>query len=424
MLDLIIEQALIEDEGKLVDIGIRGDHIDQVAPRITEPALERIAAAGRVVIPGLVESHIHPDKAFLEEKMPNKSGTLAEAIHNTGVLKAAYTREDVLERARRVLDWCVVHGTTFMRAHPDVDPIEKTLGVEVLAALREEYADLLELQIVTFPQEGILKSPGTEDLMRESVRLGAGVIGGCPYNEANVEDSRRHIDLCFDLAEHYDLPIDMHVDFADDVDDPRYTTAEYIANKTIAAGYQGRVNLGHVTTLGALDPDKRAPLFELLAKAEISIVMCTATDLWLNGRKDAKNVRRGMAPAKELLAAGVNVAYSSNNIRNAYTPFGIGDMLQIGLLVAHTAHMGSAQDLLAALRMGTSNAARAMGLGDRYGLAPGCQADLVVLDTHRVRDVLLDQPDRLFVIKSGKVTVTTKRAVEVFRHPAKIGATA
>ncbi|TMI91115.1 MAG: N-acyl-D-amino-acid deacylase [Bacillati bacterium ANGP1] len=416
-MDLIIRQGRVDDEGPLADIGVRDGRIDQVAPAVREEARRELHAGGKVVIPGLIEPHIHPDKAFLEQKMPNRSGTLEEAIRNTAALKARYTAEDVRERAERVLEWAVRRGTTTLRAHPDVDPIEKLMGVEALLALRQAYADVLDLQIVAFPQEGIIKAPGTEELMREAIRLGADAVGGCPYNEAGITETRRHIDICFRLAAQHGLPIDMHVDFADDVDDPRYTTAEYIARKTIAEGYQGRVSLGHVTTLGAVAPEARASLFELLAQAGISIVMLPATDLHLSGRKDRRTVRRGLAPAKELLAAGVNVAISSNNIRNAFTPFGLADMLQIGLLLCHTAHMGSPGEQMAVLRMATVNAARAIGIGDVYGLAAGRQADLLVLDTERVADVLVDQPDRLYVVKRGQVTVTTHRTVEVHRGP-------
>ena len=417
MFDTLIRQARLGDEGTPVDIGIRNGRIEEVSPRIRDEPRQEIRADGRVVIPGLIEPHIHPDKAFLEHRMPNRSGTLDEAIRNTAVLKARYTREDVRARAQRVLDWAVVHGTTHVRAHPDVDPIEKLLGVEILVELRESYRALLDLQIVAFPQEGLLKAPGTEELMREAVRLGADVVGGCPYNETSVEDSRRHIDICFGLAARHGLPLDLHADFADGVDDPRYLLAGYIARKAIADGYLGRVTLGHVTTLGALDPEARKPLYELLARAQITIVMLPATDLYLGGRRDHVNVRRGLAPAKELLAAGVNVAYSSNNVRNAFTPFGCADMLQVGLLLCHTAHMGTHGEQAAALRMGTFNAARAIGLADSYGLAPGCQADLIVLDTTRVADVLIDQPDRAYVLKRGNITVTTHRTVEV--NPAR-----
>lgn len=415
MLDLLVRRARVDDEGPLVDIGIRNGRIDEVSPEIRHVSRREIPADGKVVIPGLIEPHIHPDKAFLERTMPNRSGTLAEAIRTTAVLKARYTRDDVRARSQRVLDWAVIHGTTHMRAHPDVDPIEKLLGVETLLELRESYRDVLDLQIVAFPQEGLLKAPGTEELMREAVRLGADAVGGCPYNETSVEDSRRHVDICFGLAARSGLPLDLHVDFADDASDPRHQMSGYIARKTLAEGYVGRVTLGHVTALGALDPETRKPLYELLAKAQITIVMLPATDLHLGGRRDGANVRRGLAPAKELLAAGVNVAYSSNNIRNAFTPFGLADMLQIGLLLCHTAHMGSPAEQAAVLRMGTFNAARAIGITQGYGVTPGCQADLIVLGTTRVADVLVDQPDRDYVIKRGRVTVTTRRTVEIAR---------
>lgn len=413
--DLIVRQARLEDDRPLVDLGILDGRINRVAPRIADVSQQELRADGRVVVPGLVESHIHPDKAFLEERMPNRSGTLQEAIRNTGILKSRYTREDVQARAERVLDWAVRRGTTHMRAHPDIDPIERLLGVEVLLALRESHRDLLDLQIVAFPQEGILKSPGTEALLREAVRLGVDAIGGCPYNEASIGDAQRHVDICFALALRHGLPLDFHADFADDAADPRYVMTEYIARKAIAEGYRGRVNLGHVTTLGAMDPDDAAPLYELLAAAQVSVIVLPATDLHLGGRGDRRNVRRGLAPVKALLSAGVNVAYSSNNVRNAFTPFGLADMLQVGLLLCHTAHMGSPAEQAAVLRMGTVNGARAIGLGDRYGIAPGCQADLLVLDTARVADVLVDQPDRRYVIKRGNVTVTTVRTVTVNR---------
>jgi cytosine deaminase len=315
-----------------------------------------------------------------------------------------------------VLDMAVRNGTVAIRAHPDVDLIQGLIGVETLLELREEYKDLLDIQIVAFPQEGICKSPGTTDLMEESMRLGADVVGGCPYNELSWDDTRRHIDTVFAMAQKHDADVDMHADFSDEATDQRFAAAGYIAQKTIATGYQGRVSLGHVTSLGSLDPDEQKPVLELLRKADISIVTLPATDLYLGGRNDRKNTRRGLTPVRALQGAGVNVAYSSNNVRNAFTPFGKADMLLIGNLLAHAISYGTPEHQAAIMEMGTKNAARAIGIAGNYGIAPGKQADLVILDTYQVADALLDIPPRSWVIKRGKITVVSRHSCEIHRH--------
>ena len=407
-MDLLITNARISDDRGLVDIGIRGSTIEAITTRIDAEARETIDAGGRAVLPGFVEPHVHLEKALLHRRRPAREGTLAEAIRITAQIKAeGQDREDVLERSRTVLDMAVRHGTVAMRAHPDVDPIQGLIGVETGITLRDEYRDLLDLQVVAFPQEGIIKAPGVLELMEEAVRLGATVIGGCPYNEADWEHSRRHIDRVFELAQRYGLPVDMHADFADDTSDPRFAAASYVAEKTVASGYQGRVALGHVTSLGALGREAARPVIDRLAAAGITIVTLPATDLYLGGRDDDGAQRRGLTPVRLLRDRGVNVTFSSNNVRNAFTPFGKADMLQIASLLAHAAQYGTPEGQAQILRMATYDAARAIGLED-YGLAVGCQADLAVLDSPLVGDVLSDLPPRTWVVKRGRVTVESR----------------
>ena len=414
--DLLIRQVRISDSRPLVDIGIQGGQISLIEEIVAVAATEVIEAAGRVILPGFVEPHLHLEKAFFHRRMPATLGTLEEAIQITGILKSRQERKDVLERSRRVLDMAVQNGTIAIRAHPDVDLIQGLIGVETLLELRDEYTDLLDLQIVAFPQEGILKSPGAYDLMAEAMAMGADVVGGCPYNEKNWDDTRQHIDMVFALAQKFDAHVDLHADFSDDATDPRFTTAAYVARKTMEAGYQGRVSLGHVTSLSALDPEELKPIIELLCQADISVVTLPATDLYLSGRKDLKNPRRGLAPVRSLHAGGVNVAYSSNNIRNAFTPFGKADMLLIGNMLAHVIQFGTDVQQAAILEMGTTNAARSIGIGKDYGMAVGKRADLVILDTYQVADALLDIPSRSWVIKRGKITVVTNHTCKFFRH--------
>lgn len=407
---ILIRNGRLADDRELEDILVHNGKIEKIGNRMTveeEPDIV-IDAAGKVVLPTLIESHIHPDKAFLEERKPNESGTLAEAIKNTGELKANYTYEDVLERSEKVIQWALQRGTTIMRVHPDVDHIEKLLGVDVLLELKERYKDKLDMQIVVFPQEGIFKSPGTLERLEEGIKKGADVVGGCPYIEETLEDSKRHLEVVFDLAKKYNLPLDLHVDFADNLDDPRYLLTEKICEMTIERNMQGRVALGHVTTLGSMDQDEASGLFDKIAKAGITIVPLPATDVYLNGRKDKKNIRRGMAPVEKLMERGVNVAFSSNNIRNAFTPFGNGNLILIGYLLAETQFMGSANQQRKVLEMITYNAAKCLGLEETYGLAPGKHADFNIFDSEKLSDVIQDQPTVLYVVKRGKVIVENR----------------
>lgn len=412
MSSMLITNARISDEQELMDILMEDGKIKDIAENIDSPDTTSIDVEGQVVLPTFIESHIHPDKAFLEERMPNKSGTLDEAIKNTSQLKSGFTHEDVTERAEKVIQWALKHGTTIMRAHPDVDPFEKVMGVEVMVELKEKYKDIMDIQIVAFPQEGFIKHPEVFDMMKKSIEIGADVVGACPYVENTLDEVKEHIRMVFDLAKEHDLPVDMHVDFTDNLDDPRYTMTEFICEETIKRGYQGKVTLGHVTTLGSMDPEKAAPLFDKIAEAGITIVPLPATDMYLNGRKATHNIPRGMAPVQALMKHGVNMVYASNNIRNAFTPFGNANLLTVGYLLADSQHMGSVAQQRSVLDMVTVNAAKCLGIEDTYGLEVGKYADLVVLDSKKLSDVLSDQPVASYVIKRGEVLLTNNLETE------------
>ena len=407
MQDLLIRHAHIQDGEFSQDILIEKGLITRIDHQISlleSHSLAVIDAKDHVVLPGLIESHIHPDKALLEEKKPNTSGTLTEAIRSTGELKRQFTLNDVVDRAGTILRWASSKVTTILRAHPDVDPISKLIGVQGMLKLRESFRDIIDIEVVAFPQEGIVKSPGTYELLIEAMQQGCLVVGGCPYNEATMDDAIRHIEMVFELAERFGASVDMHVDFSDDTHDPRYMTTEVICEMTRAHGMEGRVTLGHVTALGSVEPTH--PVFDKIAQAQISIVTLPATDLYLNGRKDTHNVRRGVAPVQTLLQHGVNVVYSSNNVRNAFTPLGNADLILGGYLLAEVNHMGSAQFGLV-MDMITTHAAKALGRTAEYGLRVGCRGDAVILDSRRISDVIADQPIGRTVIKNGCVVSDT-----------------
>jgi cytosine deaminase len=400
-MDLIIRGARLPDVEGARDIGIAGGRIRRIAPAIAEPGAREIAAGGRLVIPGLVESHFHLDKALLGAGAPAEAGTVAGAIRVTQELKKTFTVEGIHARARRVLEMAIRHGTTAMRTHVEVDPIVGLKGMEAILPLKREYAWAIDLQICVFPQEGIFQSPGTEALMRQAMTMGGEVVGGVPYNDT---DPRAHVDLVFDLAREFDADVDFHLDFSDEAD---RILAPYVADVTIARGWEGRVCGGHLSALGALEPHEVVPVAARLRDAGMSVLVLPATDLYLMGRRDTRNPRRGLAPVRQLLDAGVNVAVSTNNVQNPFTPFGDADLLRIAHLLANAAHLGTAEDLRLVLRMATDHAARAIRRGE-YGLSEGARADLVLLDCATAAEAVAAIPERSVVVKHGAVAVTNR----------------
>jgi cytosine deaminase len=401
--DLLLVDCRLPD-GANADIGIRGGRIAAIGDLAGRPAERTIRCEGRAVTPGLVESHIHLDKALLADRTPSREGTLAEAIRITGEAKRHFTVEDIRARARAVLDVAIRAGTTAMRSHVEVDPIVGLKGLDALLPLRAEYAPAIDLQLCAFAQEGILQSPGTEELLADALRGGADVIGGCPYNDT---DAFRQIDIVFRLARQFDVDADFHVDF---FDEPEHLHLRYIADQAVKHGWQNRVALGHCTELGALSPPDLQPIAALLSEAGVGVITLPATDLYLMGRKDTHRIRRGLAPVKRLLTSGVPVAAATNNVRNAFTPVGNANLALMGFLLTVGAHMGTVAEQAEVLKMLTEYPARLLRL-PAYGLAVGCRADLVVWEAQRAEEVAAAVAPPRLVVKRGRVTVEHERIV-------------
>jgi cytosine deaminase len=236
--------------GRVAEIGCRGGRIAEIGALAGRAAGREILAEGRAVTAGLVDAHIHLDKALLGARAPSRLGTVAEAIRVTGEAKRRFTRPDIADRARRALDMAVRQGTTAMRSHVEVDPIVGLMGFEAILPLRREYAPAIDLQLCAFAQEGILQMPGTEALLREALRMGADLVGGVPYNDT---DAHRHIAIVFDLAAEFGVDVDFHADF---FDEPQHLHALHIAEETIRRGWQGRVALDHMSEMAALPPGR------------------------------------------------------------------------------------------------------------------------------------------------------------------------
>ncbi len=404
-MDLLFRKARLADDAPLMDIAIERGKIADIGPKLECGSAIEIDAAGRVLIPGLVESHLHLEKAFVKDRKPNRSGTLMEAIEVTAALKPTFTREDIEARSRRVIRQLVGFGSTHVRAHAEFDPAQGFTGFDAVLDLRREFADVIDIQVVAFPQEGILKAPGTGAMMVEAMKKGADVVGAIPYNDT---DAREHIDWVFRLARDFDKDLDFHQDFRDDAD---AMSIAYLARKTIAEKYQGRVSVGHLTALGAAAPKLRDEIIALLCDAGISVMCLPATDLHLGGRNDETNVRRTLTPVRALRDGGVNVCLATNNICNAFTPYGNGDLLQIAALALPACHLGGADDQASVLPMLTTNPAKALRLPS-YGIEVGKDADLVLLGTQKLADVIIDLPDRNVVVKRGRIVARTERRVD------------
>ena len=404
--DLLLQDCRLPN-GAGTDVGCRDGRVVEHGALQGRAATRRIACGGRVVTPGLVESHIHLDKALLSDRTPSVEGTLQEAIRITGEAKRQFTVEDIRARARAVLDMAVRHGTTAMRSHVEVDPIVELRGLEALLPLKAEYRPALDLQLCAFAQEGVFRMPGTEQLLSEALRGGADLIGGCPYTDA---DGHAQIDVIFRLAREFGVDADFHVDF---FDEPEHLHVRYIAEQAIRHGWQGRVALGHCTELAALPPADLAPIAGLLRDAGLGVITLPATDLYLMGRKDTHRVRRGLTPVKRLLEAGVTVAAATNNVRNAFTPVGNANLLLMGFLLTVGAHMGTEREREEVLRVLTAHPARLLRLPP-CGPDPGLQADLVVWDASRLDDLVAGQAAPWVVVKRGRITVEQER---ILREP-------
>jgi cytosine deaminase len=401
ILDILVKNVALWGSEGVCDLGIAGGRFVSLGSGTAcAKAILTLDAEGRMAVPGFVESHIHLDKALISERAPvNISGTLTEAIEILWNIKRNYTVEEIADRASRVLERALENGVSRLRTHVDVDPIGGTRPAEGLIRARDRFRDLIDIQIVAFPQEGIVKSPGTEALMRDVMKAGVDVVGGMPFNEASPADSRRHIEIAFDIAREFNADIDMHVD---ETDDPMARTLEVLAELTIKNGWQGRVTAGHTCALAGYPRDYADHVIARLQQADVSMIANPATNLMLQGRLDDYPKRRGVTQVKELLAAGVNVACGQDCVHDTFYPFGQNDPLEIAFLLCHASQMSQPAEILTVMDMVTGNGAKALRVPD-FQVAAGAVADLVVLDARDAREAFATRSPRRWVIRKGKL---------------------
>jgi cytosine deaminase len=395
-LDLIVGNARLRS-GKIADIAIAGGRIQVLKEKLAGSANQMIDAQNRLVTEPFVVAHLHLDKvmtgplaeegALSEYHASSKEGPIA-AIEMASKVKAHYVESEIVNRGVALLREAEQYGVRHLRAFADVDTKAELKGIRALLKIKDEFKDRIGLQIVAFPQDGIIKEPGTEELLYKAMDLGADVVGGIPWIEPTEEDSEKHVRIVYEIAKKYDADVSM---LTDDAADPKLRTTEYLATYALKTGWIGRTSACHARGTGMYDEARHSKLVELLKQAQVGIVTEPQT-----GPAHVK--------VKELLNAGITVALGQDDVNDAYYPYGRCNMLEVAFLASHLLWMMTRQDREKIYDMITFNAAKILRIKN-YGLAAGNPADLIMLDAEDLRQAFASHTRPLCVIRNGRVVL-------------------
>jgi cytosine/creatinine deaminase len=403
MLDLLLKNARLPGAAGLAQVGVR----DGLIADPGEAAAEVIDLGGALVTPALVEPHIHLDAVLtVGEPRHNQTGSLFEGIAIWGERVKTLTVEDVKTRAGTVLRWQLANGVQHVRSHVDVcDPDLR--AVRGMVELRQEVGDQMDIQLVAFPQQGIMSFDGGVDLMRKAIGLGVDVVGAIPHFEISREYGEQSVKFAMGLAAEHGLRVDIH---CDETDDEHSRFVEVMAAETIRLGMEGRVTASHTTAMHAYNNAYAYRVITNIKRAGMHMVTNPLDNSVLQGRFDSYPIRRGHTRVKELLAAGVNTCIGHDSVMDPWYPLGYGDPLQAAFVLAHYGQMSGAGELTTLIEMITSNPARALGV-ENYGLAIGNRADLVAFAAPSEMDAIRLVAPRRLVLRAGKVVARTEPAV-------------
>ncbi|MGD9881023.1 MAG: amidohydrolase family protein [Reyranella sp.] len=417
MLDLIVRNATLPDGRRGIDVGVQAGRIAALEPNLQATAGQSIDANGRLLTPPFVDSHFHMD-ATLSVGLPrrNRSGTLLEGIALWGELKPSLTGQAIVDRALAYCDWAVARGLLAIRSHVDIcDP--RLLAVDALLEVRKKVAPYIDLQLVAFPQDGLYRSPGALELLKEALRRGVDVVGGIPHFERTMEDGRASVRALCEIAAEQGLLVDMH---CDETDDPMSRHVETLAAETVRLGLHGRVVGSHLTSMHSMDNYYVSKLVPLMAEADLGVIANPFANMVLQGRHDTYPKRRGMTRVPELMAAGLTVALGQDSTMDPWYGLGSGDMLDVAHMAVHVAQMTSLDAMSACFAAVTGSAARLLHL-DGYGLDVGCKADMVLLDASDPVEAIRLRATRLKVIRAGKVIAEAPSARTSLALPGRPG---
>jgi len=406
--ELVIRNANLDGNGSIQDIGISAGKIKKIRNRIPVRGKQEIDAGGGIVTPPFIDPHTHLDKAYLKPAR-NHTGTLEEAIEIMRDYKGEGLIATLDQRVEQAIKRAIVNGTLAIRTHVDISERNATVSLERLVAIKEKVSPFLDLQIVAFPQEGLINQRNVLTHMKAAMTRGADLVGGIPAIEENPKQARQHIEKLFDLAAEFNRDVDMHID---ETDDPASRTLEMLADITLDAGWRGRVSAAHCCSLSSYEDSYAWSVIQKVAEAQINIITNPQVNLVLQGRHDRQPIRRGITRVKELLSAGINVTCGQDNVQDVFYPFGNLDMLEVAFIAALTAQLTGEDEIRSAFNMPRYNAAICVNLKD-YGIVEGAPANLVILPVRTVVEALALRPPRSAVIRNGQVISSTKEIVEV-----------
>ena len=407
MLDLLVTHATLPDGRTDMSVAVQDGRIVEVAAGLQAPAHSTLDAQHQLLAPPFVDPHFHMD-ATLSYGLPrvNESGTLLEGIALWGELKPLLTAEALIERALRYCDWAVANGLLAIRSHVDTSDAS-LLAVDALLEVQRRVAPYLDLQLVAFPQDGLLRSSGGLENLKRALDKGVQVVGGIPHFERTMAEGAASVRLLCELAAERGLPVDMH---CDESDDPLSRHIETLAFETQRLGLQGRVNGSHCTSMHSMDNYYVSKLLPLIAESGVSVVATPLINITLQGRHDSYPKRRGMTRVPELLAAGVNVAFGQDCVMDPWYSLGSGDMLEVAHMGLHVAQMTGQAAMQECFEAVTGRAARVMGL-QNYGLEVGCDASFVLLQAGDAVEAIRLRARRLKVFRRGRLLAETAASV-------------
>lgn len=403
---MIIKHAKVRGKDGLWNIVVQDGKISKITQTLDEVAdHEIIDVEGALVLPPFIEPHIHLDTTLTAgEPEWNKSGTLFEGIQRWSQRKEALTLEDVKTRSKTALKWQIAQGIQHVRTHVDVtDPALTAL--KAMLEVKEEMAPYVDIQLVAFPQEGILSYPNGVELLEESLKMGADAVGGIPHFEFTREYGVESLKKAFDLAEKYDRLVDIH---CDEIDDEQSRFVEVVATEAYERGIGARTTASHTTAMGSYNDAYTYKLFRLLKLSSINFVSNPLVNIHLQGRFDTYPKRRGLTRVKELQEAGLNICFGHDDIFDPWYPLGTGNMLQVLHMGIHASQLMGYEQIVNSIDLITSNSAKTLQIEEIYGIEEGKPANFIVLSAKNEYEAIRKQATVRYSFRHGKIIAETK----------------
>lgn len=412
---MLIKQVLIENAAEPKDVRIVDGKFAEIADNLAPEAGEQVIdATNKLMIPPFVDPHVHLDSTMTAgDPEWNETGTLFDGIRIWSERKKTLSHEDVKQRAIQALKIQAAHGLQFVRSHVDItDP--DLVALKALIEVREEVKPWMTLQLVAFPQEGILSFPGGKELMIKAAELGVDAIGAIPHFEFTREYSVESLHFAFEVAQKYNLLIDAHTD---EIDDPASRGLETMATLALETGLKEKVTASHTTAMGSYNDAYVYKLMRLLKMSDINFVANPLINMYLGGRFDTYPKRRGLTHVKELDAEGINVAFGEDDIKDPWYPMGNGNMVAALHMGLHATQIMGYSEIMNSYRFITKNGARTMHVQDSYGIEVGKPANFLIFNATNWFDALNERAEMLYSIHNGEVVVETKPAEATINLP-------